>query len=136
MRPDHPLAAEKRLTLAACAQYPIILPAPRLSTHAVLVPHLVELGEHLAVVAEVESIELMRSLTLRLNAISFHLRLGLETELRTRQLVHVPLQCAGGVTTELGLYVRRGCSVSAALDAFVTLTRDRLAGVAEVRTGS
>jgi DNA-binding transcriptional LysR family regulator len=131
MRSDHPLAQEKQVTFSACALYPLILPTPQLSTHTVLAPQLACCAGNLAVAAEVESMELMRNLTLRLGAISFQVRLGIEEELRTRKLVYVPLQAAGPVTTDLGIYMRRGRSVSAALDAFLTLAREYLAELAE-----
>jgi DNA-binding transcriptional LysR family regulator len=126
MRPDHPLAAASELTLAACAAYPLLLPTPRLYTHATLAPYLAELSSTITIAAEVESIELMRNLTLRLNAICFLARPGIETELRAGRLVQVPLRCVALVSCDLGVYVRRGRGVSAALDAFVTLTRDHL----------
>lgn len=129
MRPDHPLASAGVLTLAACAAYPLILPTPRLYTHATLAPYLAELSSSLAIAAEVESIELMRNLTLRLNAICFLTRLGIEAELRARRLVHVPLQSVGLSGADLGVYVRRGRGVSAALHALVALARDHLSGL-------
>ena len=133
MRPDHPLAAERTLTLDACAAYPLLLPTPRLSTHAVLAPHLAELSGNLTIAAELDSLELLRSLTRRVNAIAFHFRIGLEAELQTRRLAFIPLQSArpthsgGLITAELALYLRRGRTPSAALDAFITLARDHLA---------
>jgi DNA-binding transcriptional LysR family regulator len=79
------------------------------------------------VVAEVGSMELMKNLTQKLAAISFQTPLGLESELKARRLVHVPLQGSGPVTTDLGIYVRRGRTFPAALDAFVALVREQLA---------
>jgi DNA-binding transcriptional LysR family regulator len=129
MRPDHPLASERALTLAACTAYPVILPTPRLCTHVVLAPYLAELSGCLAVAAEVESVELMRNLTLRLNAICFHSRLGIEAELRAGRLVHIPLQSAGPISCHLGIYVRRGRRVCNTLDAFLALACNYLAGL-------
>jgi DNA-binding transcriptional LysR family regulator len=127
MRPDHPLAQQKQVTFSTCALHPLILPSPQLSSHTVLASQLTRFAGRLTVAAEVGSMELMRHLTLRLGAISFQVRLGIEEELQTGRLVHVPLQITGPVTLDLGIYVRRGRSVSVALDAFVTLACEHLA---------
>ena len=64
---------------------------------------------------------------MKLSAISFQTQLGLESELKSRRLVHVPLQSSGPMTTDLGIYVRRGRTFPVALDAFVSLVREQLA---------
>jgi DNA-binding transcriptional LysR family regulator len=127
MRHDHPLAREQQVSFPACALHPVILPSPQLSIHTILLPQLTRFAEKLTVVAEVESMQLMRSLTQRLGAISFQVRLAVEEEPRAGQLACVPLLGPGAVTTELAIYVRRGCSASVALDAFVTLAREHFA---------
>ena len=126
MRPEHPLAKQKHLTFSECAQHAVILPAEELSIYTVLAPHLARFAGKLQVAAEVGSMELMKNLTLSLSAVSFQTRLGLEKELRAGKLAHVPLQAAGPVTTDLGIYVRRGRTFPPALDAFVALVRDYL----------
>ena len=127
MRSDHPLAREQQVSFSTCALHPLILPVPQLSLHTIMATQLTRFAGKLTVAAEVGSMELMRSLTQRLGAISFQVQLGIETELQARQLVYVPLQIAGPVTTDLGIYVRRGRSVSVAVDAFVTLALEHLA---------
>lgn len=126
MRPEHPLAREKHLTFSQCAVHPLILPTEELSIYTVLLPHLTRFAGKLQVVAEVGSLELAKNLTLKLPAISFQTQLGIEAELKSRRLVLVPLQSSGPVTTDLGIYVRRGRTFPAALAAFVTLVRDEL----------
>ena len=126
MRADHPLAREKQVTLSDCALHPVILPTAGISVHTVLAPHLARFKGKLRVAAEVDSMELMKTLTLALSAISFQTRLGLESELRARKLVHVPLQATGPLTTDLGVYVRRGRTFPPAVDAFVALAREFL----------
>lgn len=127
MQPDHPLARERQVSFSECAAHPVILPTPELSIHTVLAPHLLRFAGKMVVAAEVGSMELMKTLTLNLPAISFQTRLGLEQELRARKLVHVPLQATGPVTTDLGVYVRRGRTFPPALDAFVALVGEHLA---------
>ncbi|HTV79408.1 MAG TPA: LysR family transcriptional regulator [Steroidobacteraceae bacterium] len=126
MRPEHPLAREKHVTFPQCAMHPVILPTEELSIHTVLLPHLTRFAGKMQVLAEVGSLELMKNLTLKLPAISFQTQLGIEAELKSRRLIHVPLQSSGPVTTDLGIYVRRGRTFQAALDAFVSLVRDQL----------
>jgi DNA-binding transcriptional LysR family regulator len=126
MRPEHPLAREKHVTFSECAVHPVILPTEELSIYTVLLPHLTRFAGKMQVVAEVGSLELMKNLTLKLSAISFQTHLGIEAELKSRRLILVPLQSSGPVTTDLGIYVRRGRTFPAALDAFVTLVREQL----------
>jgi DNA-binding transcriptional LysR family regulator len=133
MRPEHPLAREKHVTFSECAVHPVILPTEELSIYTVLLPHLTRFAGKLQVVAEVGSLELMKNLTLKLGAISFQSQLGIESELKARRLIHVPLQSSGPVTTDLGIYVRRGRTFPAALDAFVTLVREQLAELEKER---
>jgi DNA-binding transcriptional LysR family regulator len=109
--------------------HPVILPAPDLSIHTVLAPHLARFAGKMTVVAEAGSVELMKNLTLKLPAISFQTRLGLERELLARKLVHVPLQATGPVTTELGIYVRRGRTFPPTLDAFIALVLEQLSSL-------
>jgi DNA-binding transcriptional LysR family regulator len=127
MRPEHPLAREKHVTFSECAVHPVILPTEELSIYTVLLPHLTRFAGKMQVVAEVGSLELMKNLTLKLAAISFQTQLGLEAELKSRRLIHVPLQSSGPMTTDLGIYVRRGRTFPVALDAFVSLVREQLA---------
>ncbi len=126
MRPEHPLAREKQVTFSECAVHPVILPTEELSIYTVLLPHLTRFAGKMQVVAEVGSMDLMKNLTLKLSAISFQSRLGIEAELKSRRLIHVPLQSSGPVTTDLGIYVRRGRTFPPPLDAFVTLVREQL----------
>jgi DNA-binding transcriptional LysR family regulator len=131
MRHDHPLAREKQVSFPACALHPLILPSPQLSIHTVLLPQLTRFAEKLTVAAEVESMQLMRSLTRRLGAISFQVRPGIiEEDPRAGELACVPLLGPGAVTTELCIYVRRGCSASVALEAFLALAREHFSQAA------
>lgn len=126
MRPDHPLAGEAEVGFAACARHPLILPSPDLSIFTLIEPQLRRFRGRLEVVAEAGSLELMKNLVLRLGAIGFQARIGLEAELARGQLVHVPLNGTGPVVTELGVYIRHGRALEVSLDAFVALLRDEI----------
>ena len=127
MRPDHALAGHPRLSFTACAAHPLVLPSPELSIHALLERHLRRFRGRLDVRAEVSSLELMRNLTLGLNAISFQASVGLEPEIQAGRLVHIPLDATGALQTELGAYVRQGRTLPLALDIFVAMVRQEVA---------
>ena len=126
MRADHLLAREKQVGLAACTAYKLVLPSPDLSIHTLLERPFRRHRGRLDVVAEVSSLELMRTLTLELNAISFQSKIGLEADLAAGRLVHVPLHGGGAMITELGAYVREGRPLPMALEVFTALVRDEL----------
>ncbi len=135
MRPDHPLAAEAVdgvVSFAQCVRHKLILPAPELSIFSLLEAPLQRYQGRLVVAAEVNSLALMKTLALRLNAVAFRSRIGLEEELAAGQLVFLPLAKPGPVVTELGVYLRQGRSLPVALDVFVSIVRERLA-VCEAR---
>jgi DNA-binding transcriptional LysR family regulator len=126
MRPEHPLAHEKQVTFSQCAVHPLILPTEELSIHTLLRPYLTRFAGKMQLVAEVGSMELMKNLTLKLAAICFQTRFGIEAECDARRLVLIPLHGSAAVTTDLGIYVRRGRTFPAALDAFVSLAGEQL----------
>ncbi|WP_028239775.1 LysR family transcriptional regulator [Stutzerimonas azotifigens] len=127
MSPEHPLAAQRTVTFAECARYPLILPGPGLSIHTQLRPILVHHRKPLTVLLESASVELAKSMALRGVGIAFQTRIGIEQELQDGRLVHVPLTAAGPVVSELGVYVRSGRSLPAALDAFIRVVAEELA---------
>jgi DNA-binding transcriptional LysR family regulator len=133
MRPEHPLARAKQVTFSECAVHPVILPTEELSIHTVLRPYLRRFAGKMQVVAEVGSMVLMKNLTVKLAAISFQTQLGIEAERKARRLTLVPLHDSGPVTTDLGIYVRRGRTFPAALDAFVSLAGEQLKELAKER---
>lgn len=125
--PQHPLATRTQVDFASCAAYPLILPTPELSIHALLAPVLAQHKNPLHVVMESSSIELAKQLVARGMGLFFQSCLGLERELREGQLVHVPLHAPQPLHSTLGVYVRAERSLPPALDAFVRLVTDTLA---------
>lgn len=129
MRPDHPLAAEATdglISLAQCVRHALILPGPDLSIHSLLEAPLRRFDGRLQVAAQVNSLGLMKNLTLQLNAVAFQSRIGLETELANGTLTFLQLTRPGPMITELGAYLRQGRSLPVALDVFVSLVRERI----------
>jgi DNA-binding transcriptional LysR family regulator len=119
--PDHPLAGRKRVRIADCADFPLIMSDAQLSIRTLLHPIIVHSGRTITPTIEANSIELMKNLAKRNLGIAFMSRIGLEQEIRDGQLVHVPLEDRGPVFTELGLYMRANASLPVAVDAFVQI---------------
>jgi DNA-binding transcriptional LysR family regulator len=127
MRPDHKLAGERQVTFASCTAHKLVLPSPELSIFSLLERQMRRFRGRLDIAAEVNSLELMRNLTVELRAISFQASIGLEADLAAGRLVHVPLYASGELATELGAYVREGRPLPMALEAFLAVVRDELA---------
>jgi DNA-binding transcriptional LysR family regulator len=119
--PDHPLASRKRVRIADCADFPLIMSDAQLSIRTLMHPIIVHSGRTIMPTIEANSIELMKNLAERNLGIAFMSRIGLEKEIRTGALVHVPLEDRGPVFTELGLYMRANASLPVAVDAFVQI---------------
>lgn len=134
MPPEHPLAAQASVSFAECARYPLILPGPELSIRRHLQPFLLNPKKPLTVLLESASVDLAKRLALRGMGLAFQTRLGIEEELAAGQLRLVPLKATQFVVSELGVYVRSGRSLPAALDAFIRLVEDELAQRVDAET--
>ena len=103
MRPEHPLAAGTSLSLTKCLTQTLILPKADLSIRRMLLT----VAPSLPVGAiETSSVELAKQLTLRGLGISFQTRIGIETELRAGELIHLPISHPRALHSDLGVYVR------------------------------
>ena len=91
VKPDHPLAKKKSVTLSSCLGYPLILATPDLSITNLLEPVLSSGPSFLSPVITCGSIELMQELVIRGHGIAFQTRVGLERKLADGSLVHVPI---------------------------------------------
>ncbi len=131
MPPHHPLAGRARLMLNACADFPWILACEPLSIKPQLAPALRRLGRPAPAVIEASSIELIKRLTLRGFGISFQTRLGLEEEVVSGRLVHIPLADGEIGPSELGVYVRAGRAVSTAAALLLEILIDAVAAHAQ-----
>jgi DNA-binding transcriptional LysR family regulator len=119
--PNHPLAERKHVRIADCADYPLVMSDAQLSIRSLLHPTIVHSGRPITPAIEANSIELMKNLAEHDLGVTFMSRIGLEKELRSGTLVHVPLEDRGPVFTELGLYVRANASLPVAVDAFAQI---------------
>ncbi|MOA53809.1 LysR substrate binding domain protein [compost metagenome] len=100
---------------------------PSLSLHALLAPLLCRLPERPPVLLETASLDLGKRLAQQGLGIAFQSRWGLEQEMASGQLVHVPLHSPAPLWCELGVYVRAGRSLPPAVTALVHLLMAELA---------
>lgn len=126
--PGSPLAGRRAIGIADCAGYSLILPKQNFANRDQLDPLLFRAGMTGRARCEAGSIELMKQLVLRGLGVAFMTRIGLEAELETGRLVHVPLeQNRAPVFSELGLYARADPALPIAADAFARHLTDSLA---------
>lgn len=118
--PDSPLAGKSSVTLHDCAAFQLILPNANFANRDQLHPIFFESQMAARGRYEASSIELMKQLVLAGLGVAFMTRIGIETDLDTGRLAHVPLRLAGRpVFSELGLYARAATALPIAAEALV-----------------
>ncbi|HEY4174618.1 MAG TPA: LysR family transcriptional regulator [Rhodopila sp.] len=126
--PASPLALKTAVTLNDCRDFPAILPKRNFANRTQLHPILSEAGLSSSGRYEAGSIELMKELALRGLGVAFMTRVGLETELDSGRLIHVPLRRSRGpIYSELGLYARADTALPLAAELFAESIRDTMA---------
>ncbi|WP_339520671.1 LysR substrate-binding domain-containing protein, partial [Pseudomonas proteolytica] len=80
---------------------------------------------------ETSSVELAKQLTLRGLGLSFQTRIGIEIELRTRELVHVPITQPRALRSDLGVYVRAARNPPVAVHALAEIMASKIGMQAE-----
>lgn len=103
MRPDHPLAHKKMLSVAACLSHRVIMPK---SAFMVGQPLLRTVSALPAGSVESASFEVSKKLALMGQGITFMTRIGIKEELIENKLVHVPITKPSSMRTNLGMYIR------------------------------
>lgn len=121
------LAGRRSVTLRDCADYPLILARQNFAMRQQIEPGLLALGLGHRQSIEAESLELMKRSVLRGLGIGFQTRIGLERELESGALVHIPLNLDNSLFQDLGTYVKPGSGLSPAVDAFSRLLVDEIA---------
>jgi DNA-binding transcriptional LysR family regulator len=119
VRPDHPLARNKTVTLSACLGFPMILATPDLSITNLLEPVLSQGPSFLSPVITSGSIELMQDLVTRGHGIAFQTRVGLDRRLADGSLAFIPIDAKGPLWSDLGIYTRSGRLLPTTTDNFV-----------------
>jgi len=123
----HPLAQRQEVAFAACAEHGLILAKRELSLHHQIGPLFRRLRQPGLPVLESSSLELARQMVRRGLGIAFQTRIGLEADLASGELLHLPLTDQGGLHSDLGLYMRAGRHLPVAVDAFARLMAEEIA---------
>lgn len=117
--PDHPLAARQEVSFATCAEHRLILAKNELSIHHLLAPVIARSGLRHKASLETSSVELAQQMARRGAGVAFQTSIGIEADLASGALVHLPLTDGGRVVSDLGVYVRSSRYLPVAVDAFV-----------------
>jgi DNA-binding transcriptional LysR family regulator len=107
MRPDHPLAGAKSLTLTECARHPVVMLNDRWLLDPIMAAEFAESGARLTPRIVSNSIEFMRQTIIRGLGIGFVSPVGFLDEIRRGELVHVPLAEQGLASSRIGILVPR-----------------------------
>ncbi|WP_395773387.1 LysR family transcriptional regulator [Agrobacterium pusense] len=127
MAPTHPLGRRSSVSLSACFDYPMIWAGPNLSIARVLEPHFHKIDRRIEPAVISGSIELTRHLAMTPPMIGFEGPIGMESFIENGQLVNIPLDVdRRPLWFELGLYVRSGRSLPAAVDLFLQVAAAEL----------
>jgi DNA-binding transcriptional LysR family regulator len=126
--PSSPLASKASVTLNDCRDFPAVLPKRNFANRTQLHPVMFEAGLGSSGRYEAGSIELMKELVLRGLGVGFMTRVGLESELESGRLIHVPLRRnRAPIFSDLGLYARADTALPLAAEVFASGIRDTMA---------
>ncbi|WP_342358998.1 LysR family transcriptional regulator [Terrarubrum flagellatum] len=113
MRPDHPLARRKLLTLTDCADYPVLTLHDRWLIDAIMATEFARSGATFNARIISNSIDLMRQMILAGLGIGFFTPIGFLEEIARKELAHVPLAEPWLTDSEVGILTPRGKQLSA-----------------------
>jgi DNA-binding transcriptional LysR family regulator len=107
MRADHPLAAERHLTLTDCAAYPVVMLADAWLLDTASEAEFVQSGAQFTARITSNSLTVMKETMKAGLGIGFFTPTGFVDEIARGELVHVPLVEPGLAASEIGLFVHR-----------------------------
>jgi len=131
MRPDHPLARRRSLTLTDCADYPVVMLQDRWLLDAVMTTEFAESGARLKPQVVSNSLEFMRQVIKAGLGIGFFTPIGFLDEIRRGELVHVPLAAPGIAQSRIGILVPRTKRLSPPARLTIEHIRMRFADLAK-----
>jgi DNA-binding transcriptional LysR family regulator len=105
MRPDHPLASRRKLTLTDCSKYPVVMLNDRWLLDGVMAAEFAGSGARLIPRIVSNSIEFMRRIIMADLGIGFFSPVGFVDEIARGDLVHVPLAEPGLADSAIGILV-------------------------------
>ncbi len=127
MLPSSPLARHAAITANDCRDETVILPKTNFANRAQLHPVLYQAGMTARARYEAGSIELMKQLALRGLGVGLMTKVGVEDELTSGRLVHVPLrQGRQPIYSELVVFTRAASALPTAAEAFVEHLKNEL----------
>lgn len=105
MRPDHPLASRREVTLTDCADYPVIMLSDPWLLDATAETEFFRSGAQFRPILKTNSLSLTKEMLKAGAGIAFFTPTGFVEELKTGQLVYVPLAEPELSQSEIGLLV-------------------------------
>jgi DNA-binding transcriptional LysR family regulator len=105
MRPDHPLARRRSISLTDCAAYPVMMLHDRWLLDAIMATEFAQSGARLNTRIVSNSIEFMRQSILAGLGLGFFTPVGFLDEIAAGELVHVPLAEPELSESEIGVIV-------------------------------
>jgi DNA-binding transcriptional LysR family regulator len=130
MRPDHPLARRRQVTLTECAAHPVVMLHDLWLIDAIMATEFSQSGARFTPRIVSNSIEFMRQLILAGLGIGFFTPIGFIDEIRRGELVHVPLAEPGLVNSRIGILVPRQKRLSPPAVLAIEHIRQKLAALA------
>lgn len=124
MRADHPLAQRSAVTLTECAAHPVALLDGPWALSTVAETEFLKTGARFNAVVMTNSLMLSKKTMAAGLCIGFFTPAGFIDELRSGELVHVPLSEQELATTEWGLFVHRSRAASPAIRAVARVLSD------------
>lgn len=117
MRPDHPLAGKKEVTLTDCADYPVCMLSDPWILNATAEAEFTHSGAQFKSILLTNSLPMTKHAMLNGLGIGFFTPTGFVDELKRRELVHVPLAEPDLSASEIGLLIHRDRHSSPAVRA-------------------
>jgi len=112
MRPDHPLAAAKQLSLSDCAAYPVVMLSDAWLLDAASEAEFIHSGAQFSARITSNSLSVMKETIKAGLGVGFFTPTGFVDEIAKGELVHVPLAEPGLAASAIGLFVHRARSSS------------------------
>lgn len=122
----HPLAGLRRVALAECAEYPLILPDRSWPLRQLLEREIRKAGLQPHVVTSSNSVEFLRSMLDFELGVGFQTAVGIEAEVEQGLLLHVPLHNPHPITQTLAICIRADDEVWAPRQHLLSLLATKL----------
>lgn len=132
--PAHPLAGSSGVTLLDCAEYPLVLPDRSWPLRDLLDAEIQASGVEPRVVTSSNSVEFLRLMLDQQFGIGFQTIIGIESQVATGELVHVPLRTPEPVNQMFGIWLSSSRPRSLTLLRLLELLEQRLTVYGDPRT--